>query len=342
MGSTFEEDSVKEKVPIIDIAPLWQDDGGEQFRDPVRAIDAACRRWGFFQVVNHGVPDVLIQRVWNETHRFFALERDVKLSIARTKKNPRGYYDRELTKNARDLKEVFDFARAPHPEHPDDDPKNRSAVDGHNQWPSALPGFKSTMVEYFAACERLGLTLLEAMCRGLGLPGDTLRAPFARGHTSFVRLNYYPLDDPLDPVAAATATDLGDMALHHHTDAGALTILLQDDVGGLQVQSGEEWIDVEPVAGAFVINVGDMMQVWSNDRYQAALHRVRPIRERARYSIPFFFNPSYDTDYAPLPSAAGERPRYRAINWGTFRQQRTDGDFADYGREVQITDYRID
>ncbi len=333
---------MKEYVPIIDIAPLWRSDSDGQLRETVEAIDAACRQWGFFQVVNHGVPDTLIRRVWSETHRFFALEREVKLSISRTKENPRGYYDRELTKNARDLKEVFDFAKAPHPELPDDHPENRSAVDGYNRWPPALPEFKSSLVDYFAACERLGLKLLEAMCGGLGLPVDTLQSPFTAGHTSFVRLNYYPLDDPLDPAAAATTTDLGDMALHHHTDAGALTILLQDDVGGLQVQSGDEWVDVAPVDGAFVIYVGDMMQVWSNDHYPAALHRVRPIGGRARYSIPFFFNPTYDTDYAPLPSLAGERPRYRAINWGMFRQLRTDGDFADYGREVQITDYRID
>ncbi len=90
-----------------------------------------------------------------------------------------------------------------------------------------------------------------------------------------------------------------------------------------------------------MINVGDMMQVWSNDRFAAALHRVRPIRGRARYSIPFFFNPSYATDYAPLPSVVEDGSKYRTMNWGDFRRARTDGDFGDYGKEIQIEDFRI-
>ena len=132
------------------------------------------------------------------------------------------------------------------------------------------------------------------------------------------------------------------MALQHHSDAGVLTVLLQDDIGGLQVEVAGAWIDVAPCAGAMVINVGDMMQVWSNDRYPAALHRVRPIRGKARYSLPYFMNPAYSTDCAPLPSTLeAEGPHYRAVNWGAYRQRRTDGDFADYGQEVQLSDYRL-
>ena len=89
-----------------------------------------------------------------------------------------------------------------------------------------------------------------------------------------MRLNHYPLGDLLSEDEAAGVTPLGDMALHHHSDAGALTVLLQDDIGGLQVEHDGDWIDVEPIPGAFVINTGDMMQVWSNDRFTAALHRV--------------------------------------------------------------------
>ncbi len=146
---------------------------------------------------------------------------------------------------------------------------------------------------------------------------------------------------PLESEAAAGTMQLGDMALHHHTDAGALTILLQDEVGGLQVSANNAWFDVQPVAGALVINVGDMMQIWSNDRYRAALHRVRPITDRPRYSIQFFFNPAYETDCAPLPAVVGDGPKYRTVNWGAFRQARTDGDYADYGKEIQIEDFLL-
>ncbi len=326
---------MSDRIPIIDLAA--EADGG------AAAVAAACRRWGFFQVVNHGVLSVLVERMWGEAHRLFALPMADKRALLRSRDNPRGYYDRELTKNARDLKEVFDFHLDPFPDLPSEDPRNHLPVDGHNQWPAALPGFKTTMTDYYRACEGLGHRLLAMFCLGVGAPADRLSAPFGPGHTSFVRLNHYPLDDPLEADQAAAATALGDMALHHHSDAGVLTILLQDAVGGLQCYAEDAWRDVPPVPGALVVNVGDMMQLWSNDAYPAALHRVRPIAgERARLSVPFFFNPTYDTDCAPLAEAtAGGRPHYRSVNWGTFRQRRADGDYADYGQEVQLADYRL-
>jgi isopenicillin N synthase-like dioxygenase len=326
---------MSDSIPIIDLGAAA--DGG------AAAVAAACRRWGFFQVVNHGVPAPATRRLWTEAHRFFALPMADKRALLRSKDNPRGYYDRELTKNARDLKEVFDFHLDPFPELPEDHPRNRLPVDGRNQWPAALPGFKAAMADYTRACEGLGHRLLEMFCQGIGAAPDRLAPYFGPGHTSFVRLNYYPLDDPLEADQAAAVTALGDMALHHHSDAGVLTILLQDAVGGLQCHAEGAWRDVPPVAGALVINVGDMMQLWSNDAYPAALHRVRPIEgDRPRLSVPYFFNPTYDTDCAPLDEAiAGDRPHYRPVNWGTFRQRRADGDYADYGKEVQLDDYRL-
>ncbi len=305
----------------------------------MEGVVAGARDFGFFQVVGHGVPDQLIAGVCEESRRFFALPVADKRAVARTRANPRGYYDRELTKNRRDLKEVFDFARPPCPELPDDHPDNRADVDGVNQWPPAQPALRPTLLAYLTECERVAFRLLELLGLGLGLDGDPLGAFFRPRHTGFARLNYYPLDDPLDPGSAATVTPLGDMALHHHSDAGALTILLQDDVGGLQVQVGARWLDVTPRAGALVVNVGDMLQIWSNDRYRAAVHRVRPVTDRPRYSLPFFFNPAYETDVCPLVTGE-ERPRYCSVNWGAFRQARTDGDYADYGHEIQIADFR--
>ena len=134
-----------------------------------------------------------------------------------------------------------------------------------------------------------------------------------------------------------------DLGVHHHTDAGALTILLQDEVGGLQVHRSGCWHEIPPVEGGFVINTGDMMQVWSNGRYQAAMHRVLAMEKCDRYSIPFFFNPSAETQVRPLPTVVSDsRPRaYRTINWAEFRGKRTDGDYANYGTEVQISQYRL-
>ncbi len=326
-------------IPVIDVSPL--DGAGASPAPLIATIASAARDRGFFQVTGHGLPDDLIDRVWAGARAFFDQPMEVKRTLVRTRENPRGYYDRELTKNRRDLKEVFDFAALAHPELPEHHPDNRASVDGTNRWPQTLPQFRATMLEYVAACEQLSLRLLGTLCAGLGADESTLTPHFSPVHTGFARLNYYPLDDPLEPSVAATVTGLGDMALHHHSDAGALTVLLQDDVGGLQVRTDDGWLDVTPRDGALVINVGDMMQIWSNDRYRAALHRVRPITGRPRHSLPFFFNPAYATDVAPLVDADIGSPRYRNVNWGQFRQARTDGDFGDYGHEIQIADYRI-
>ena len=328
-------------VPVIDLSPSFDGDP-EAARLVAKEVAAACRNYGFFQVIGHAIPAELIDRVFEQSRRFFALPMADKRRLARSKENPRGYYDRELTKNARDLKEVFDFGLEPYPELPSDHPKNRVSVDGQNQWPTSQPEFRVTLGDYFRACESLGHHLLAMFCMGVGAPRDVLSPYFGRDHTSFVRLNYYPLDDPLEAELVREVTPLGDMALHHHTDAGVLTILLQDDVGGLQVFAQDGWRDIEPIEGALVINVGDMMQVWSNDLYPAALHRVTPITDRPRLSIPFFFNPSYDTDCAPLEDLIGEEgPHYSPVNWGHFRQARTDGDYADYGKEIQLDDFRL-
>ncbi len=308
----------------------------------VGQVASAAEHFGFFQIVNHGISEALIEDVWEATVHFFAQPMDVKRTLSRSRENTRGYYDRELTKNVRDLKEVLDLAQVRYPERPDDHPSNVHEIDGMNQWPE-LAGFRSTIVSYLDACSDLALWLLAAFCEGLGEHAQSLRTDFGPGHTSFLRMNHYPLNDLLADHEAAEVTDLGDMALHHHSDAGALTLLLQDDVGGLQVAHDEAWLEVEPVAGAIVVNTGDMMQVWSNDRYKAALHRVLPRTNRERYSLPYFFNPTYATNYGPLPGSIvkGDGPHYRTINWGEFRQARADGDYADYGAEMQIADFAI-
>jgi len=254
-----------------------------------------------------------------------------KLEILRSKENPWGFYNNELTKNQRDKKEVFDFTRA------GVDPIYHQ----QNRWPRQLPAFEPTMMAYLDACSGLALKLLEAFCLGLDLPADFMRRDFAGNHTGFVRLNYYPVKDPMAGLSMEHQR-LADLGIHHHTDAGALTVLLQDEVSGLQVYRDGFWYDIPTLEGAMVINTGDMMQVWSNDIYQAAIHRVLAMESAERYSIPFFFNPAADCKVSPLPSVvdADHPARYRPIEWGSFRGQRSDGDYADYGTEVQISQYR--
>jgi len=309
-------------IPIIDV-------GSEL---AIREIAGACREWGFFQVINHGIPDALIGDVWRHTRQFFELPRESKEAILRTRENPWGYYNNELTKNQRDKKEVFDYTTV------GVDP----IYESENRWPDSNDGFRTTMLAYLEACTDLSFKLLRAFCSGLDLPADYLRDCFLPEHTGFIRLNHYPITDPLAEKRIENLPD-ADMGVHHHTDAGALTILLQDDVGGLQVHQNGYWHDIPPVEGAFVINTGDMMQVWSNDTYRAATHRVLAMENSDRYSIPFFFNPAADAKVTPLPTVVSEaRPSaYRTIDWADFRGKRTDGDYADYGAEVQISQYRL-
>ncbi len=327
------QESVADQVPIIDISELLIDSSSPASASAIEAIANACRTWGFFQVVNHGISSDLIERVWRQTRDLFALPQQAKQSILRSRDNPWGYYNNELTKNQRDKKEVYDFTT-----------EGVDAIYGQsNRWPLRQDEFKATMTTYLDACSNLSLTLLEAFCLGLKLPAQFLHGDFATNHTGFIRLNYYPLEDPMLG-SKLEYQETADLGIHHHTDAGALTVLLQDDVGGLQVYKDGYWHNVPPVPAALVVNTGDMMQVWSNDIYQAPIHRVLAMDTTERYSIPFFFNPAASCEVSPLPSVVNEqRPSsYRAIEWASFRGKRSDGDFADYGTEVQISQFRTD
>jgi len=323
---------VSNSIPVIDIAGVTHNASGEEAQAAIQAIAKACREWGFFQVVNHGISEQLIDGAWRQSKAFFAAAQDTKSAILRTRDNPWGYYNNELTKNQRDKKEVFDYTT--------DGTDQIYAAE--NRWPAIGAEFRDTMQRYLAACTELSLTLLQAFCVGLDLPAEFMHQHFAGNHTGFIRLNYYPVTDPQ---AASGSNDLpiADMGVHYHTDAGGLTVLLQDDVGGLQVYKDGFWHAVPSLPGAFVINTGDMMQVWSNDIYQAAIHRVLAMNDKDRYSIPFFFNPAATTEISPLPSviSAENPPHYRSINWSEYRGMRTDGDYADYGTEVQIAQYKI-
>ena len=318
------DDRVARSVPVIDL----------QAPSAVEQIAIACRDWGFFQVTNHGIPAELIEQTWQQTRAFFALPVAEKERIIRTRENPWGYFNNELTKNQRDKKEVFDYTSS------GTDP----VYGAENRWPEFSDAYREVLETYRDECVTLSLRILGMMAEGLGLEADFFDALFEPEHTGFIRLNYYPVADPMADRHDVDHLGVADMGVHHHSDAGALTVLLQDDVGGLQVFNDARWYDVPPVEGAFVINTGDMMQVWSNDYYQAAIHRVLAMQDRDRYSIPFFYNPRADTRVEPLPSVvSAKRPaRYRSIDWSDFRSKRTDGDYADYGAEVQIAQYRID
>jgi len=307
------------RLPLIDVSDLRR-------ASTQRAIDAACREWGFFEIVGHGIDDATTAALRRAMRAFFALPLEAKHAIMRTAENPWGFYDRELTRHARDFKQIYDYGP----------PDGRAIVP---QFPRELPELAPIIMRFYAACDALALELVEVIASNLGMPPGALDACFRPHHTSFLRLNYYP---PC-PVQAATpsAANAGHLGVNAHTDAGALTLLLQDEQPGLEVFHDGAWCPVAPRSGALVVNIGDIVQVWSNDRYPAALHRGLVSADAERFSAPFFFNPAYSTVYAPLPSTvdAAHPPRYRPIRWGEFRARRAAGDYADHGEYHTISHY---
>eukprot|EP00752_Nemacystus_decipiens_P006241 g5629.t1 len=319
------------------------------------AVARACEEWGFFQAVNHGIPEELLDKLVSKGREMFALPKEQKAKFKRTATNARGWYDDELTKQTRDWKEGFDVGHVPHPEMPPDDPSN-IVVEGYNQWPGEIvPLFKETVDSFYSSAAEVAQLLLEGLASHLGLPRRHF-APSFEPHTSYLRLNYYPV-----------CPEPSTLSVNRHTDAGALTVLLQENgTTALQVnhQGSGRWVSIPPVDGALTINVGDMLQVWSNDLFVAPEHRVLSQAGRDRFSAPFFYNPAYHAEIAPLPpqptervspAAAGAQAatwgglegqgkgRYRPVNWGEFRLKRFAGDYADQGtEEVQISHYRLE
>lgn len=313
------------KVPTLDFAELKAGN-----KHALAELDQACRDHGFFLLKNHGLD---VDMMWRATEAFFALPRSAKLALMRTETNPLGYYDRELTKQKRDLKEVFDFKAGGYKS------KNNAI---RSQWPAELPEFKSAMTEYFASCTALAAETTKLVYQCLGLSPDRVDEDYGEQHTSSMRLNYYPETDPLDDTEQTQVNPLGDMALHHHTDPGTVTLLVQDDTGGLQALSNEDgWIDVHPVPGTIVVNLGDTLQVQTNDVYKAAVHRVLPMTHKGRYSTPYFFQPRNNALIEPL-ELTGETPKYEAFQWRDYIRARVADNFTDLGEDdIQIARYKI-
>jgi isopenicillin N synthase-like dioxygenase len=316
------------QVPVFDIRALPDDVA------TLRELDGACRDWGFFQIAGHGIPASQLAAAYAQMQAFFALPDSDKQAVARTATNTWGYYDRELTKNRRDWKQIFDVGPAI---------EEGPLAGTRPQWPTSLPQFRPAILALAAAFETVAYRVMQGIAINLGIQPAHLFAAFGARHTSFLRLNYYPIcDDPAPPDSPTVPTS-GHLAINHHTDSGALTVLLQDSQPGLQVLQGDSWHLVEPRPDALVINIGDVVQVWSNDLYVAPVHRVIGSRTKERYSAPFFLNPSPETNYAPLPSMCKVlSPRYHPINWGEFRAGRAAGDYADLGAEIQISDFRVE
>ncbi|XP_058730763.1 protein DMR6-LIKE OXYGENASE 2-like isoform X2 [Vicia villosa] len=325
-------------IPEIDLSPIFH----HEVPNPsavdalVKEIGSACKEWGFFQVTNHGVPLSLRQKLEEASRSFFAQSLEEKKKVARDAINPTGYYDTEHTKNVRDWKEVFDFlSKDPTLIPVTSDEHDVQVTQWTNQYPQYPSNFRTIIEEYIEEIEKLAFKLLELIALSLGVEAKRFEE-FFKDQTSFIRFNHYP---------PCPYPDLA-LGVGRHKDAGALTVLAQDEVGGLEVKrkSDQEWVLVKPTPDAYIINVGDIIQVWSNDAYESVEHRAMVKKETERFSIPFFFNPGHDAEIKPLEKLINEEnpSKYKAYKWGKFLVNRINSNFKKQdGENLQIYHYKL-
>ncbi|MBO6520143.1 MAG: isopenicillin N synthase family oxygenase [Rhodospirillales bacterium] len=286
------------------------------------AVDAACREAGFFYVTGHDVAPALTQATFDAMAAFFAAAPDFKerYHIRHSHPHQRGYvplYEEHLGEDAaRDCKESFDLGVDRAPDHPDVVAGKPFAAP--NVWPD-LDGFRETVEAYHAAMIALGDRLVRLTAIGLGLDADyfdeAMSDPVAN-----LRLLHYPARSRPDDMTGCGA----------HTDYGFLTVLAQDDVGGLEIEGdGGAWIYIPPVEGGFVVNLGDLLTRWTAGLYRARRHRVTGMSDRARYSIPYFLDPNVDAMIETVPTCrhlpgADAEP----VSAGAFLQSRFDDTFS--------------
>ena len=330
---------VKMQLPIVRYDRLMAGDEQE-----LEVLSRASRDFGFFRLED--VPELqesLLTETLKAIEDFFALPVDIKMGVKRTDANPFGYNDAELTKQRKDWKEIFDIG----PERCEGDSET-----GTNQWPEndKLPNFKKQMQSYFEICSVVSKELLRKLAVGLGADqstSDSVVATYAQ-HTSYLRLNHYPVCDSAAPENTPTnfkKEEWGDLAVGRHTDAGGVTILLMDGVRGLQMERNDVWTTIDFKRHDLIINIGDMIQVLSNDIYIAPQHRVIASATQERFSAPFFLNPSWESVITPLPCCIDKdkkKANYRPLPWKEFRSLRALGDYKDAGEEVQIAHYKYD
>ena len=320
MGQHWNSSKAAElNLPVVDLAGSYE--SLEGFRNVAGQVDQVCRDSGFFYVVNHQVPQALIEDMFRASAVFFDLPAETKQSIIRTQSrtqrgwSPIGAQSLDTGKPA-DLMEGFSAGLECDPSDPIGENLPRR---GGNLWPgeSAVPGLRHTVLNYMAALDRTARHIMSLIAVGLDLPPDYFET-FMRRPAPTIRLLRYP-PHPCD----ADANQSGAGA---HTDWGALTLLVQDSKGGLQVQDRDgQWQDVLPVAGSFVVNLGDLMARWTNDAYTSTRHRViNNVSDSNRYSIPFFFEVDYDARVAALPGCFGpDNPaRYPVITAGEHHAEK--------------------
>eukprot|EP01099_Mayorella_cantabrigiensis_P006080 TRINITY_DN5028_c0_g1_i1.p1 TRINITY_DN5028_c0_g1~~TRINITY_DN5028_c0_g1_i1.p1 ORF type:complete len:340 (-),score=66.64 TRINITY_DN5028_c0_g1_i1:201-1220(-) len=298
---------MSESLPIVDIGPYTA--GPLALEEKLRIakqLDQACRTWGFFYVKGHGIEEGLIQKVRELAREFFSqtTEEKSKISIYNSDK-ARGYQKlaESVTKGKADWHEALDYYREPN--ELEDLLKSKGALYGHNQWPETPTEFKSTYELYINKMKILGIQIMRLMALGLDLD-EHFFDRFVDDPFWVIRVIGYPnLRTKPDTLLVENKDSfVGEVGIScgEHTDYGCLTMVNQDNTqGALQVRSpAGQWIDANPIEGTFVMNLGDILKIWTKGRYQSTLHRVMNTNSDYRISVPFFFEPNFRAIIKPL------------------------------------------
>ncbi|XVE58189.1 hypothetical protein DITRI_Ditri04bG0150400 [Diplodiscus trichospermus] len=282
-------------IPLIDLQDLY----GPNRCDILIQISLACQDDGFFQVKNHGIPEAVLNNMLRLSREFFRLPETEAL---------KNYSDD--TSKANRLSTSFNVKTEPVANWRDFLRLHCYPLEDHvHEWPSNPPSFREDVAEYCTSIRGLVLRLLEAISECLGLKRDHLDKTLSK-HAQHMAFNYYP------PCPEPELT----YGLPGHTDPNLITILLQDDVLGLQGLRNGKWITVNPLPNTFIVNVGDQMQVISNDRYKSVLHRAVVNCNKERISIPTFYCPSPEALIAPATDLIhDEHPTlYRSFTYAEY------------------------
>jgi isopenicillin N synthase-like dioxygenase len=310
-----------ETLPVIDVAPLFAANAAA--RDSIaHAIELACRDSGFFYITGHGIPDALIARLDRASRAFFALPEAEKMKIAMSRGGRawRGYFPvgGELTSGKPDLKEGIYFGSELAPDHP----RVRAGVPLHgaNLFPSQVPALRSAVLDYMAAATRTAHAVLEGIALSLGLDASYFRRTYTNDPTVLFRIFHYPPSE----------AEFDGWSVGEHTDYGLLTLLAQDDAGGLQVKTRRGWIAAPPIAGTLICNIGDMLDRLTAGWYRSTPHRALNESGRGRLSFPFFFDPDFDAEIEALPSRARHIVDDRHTRWDKSSVHAFTGTYGDY------------
>lgn len=324
--------SVSSSIPVLDIGAIHGDDTAA-ISSLAEEFFAAYSTAGFSYIVNHQVPDTLIDGVFAASRRFHALSHQEKMRVELNEIH-RGFIPINTSTDVNST-----LADVIHPNQSEsfmvmrEDSESSMQVRagdylaGPNQWPE-LQGFRDDVLAYNDAMSVLGRKLVQLVATALDA-GEEFTGGFDVP-TTWLRLLHYPasLNDSVKELESK-----GIYGSAPHTDFGCLTLLAQDDIGGLQVLTDDgTWIDAPRLPGAFVVNAGDMLQRWSNNRLKSTPHRVINTSGKVRYSCPFFFDPNVAADIKPLPSCVStECPAvYQAINFGNFLRSELEAGYEHH------------